>query len=711
MELYGELALGLIPYSKPLILGIFMPITLLDNTIGSISNVAGATVGSSSASGDQWIYSKTTGNNQLVGGSGNDIIVGSGSSNLMTGGAGKDVFTLFYRPAGYQTITDFASGDIIVLTNVGYSDSNRTAIHDLKGMYGSSGFGGLVSNMTYGDVGYFVGNWTLSPAGSNAALGVTGRPTVSATLLTIRDDVENPMIILENVNVGSNLRYTNHGGYVKPNGFTEDTFLYLYSGSTAISGAAIGGNQLTAVITDNTFLTNAPTSGITYRWYADSVLVSTSALDDRYFTLPLSLLGKQITVSASYTDGYGNAETSALSTASSAVNGLYAYASTVSANLDYLQANRVALASATINIYDGSNTAVNATIAQLTTAADAITLIRSHSDSGGNYLVGVADTAANISAGISTLVANASILSDLSITDDGIVQLSSSQVSSLVSLAGSYGVDLTGYTFDSSILVNQATDGTLYIKAGGSLSTCASGGLAFFNGAFSNTDGIYANASTIVPLFASSGGINGYTLPDLYTGPASLGLTYQLIEAAQNAVVTGSTSSEFIKVSNSNSIGKAVNGNGGNDVIDGGVGSTFVTGGDNHNTTFFLDGRAPGTSWSTITDFQAGVDKATIWGFVRGVSSIDTSFTNYNNEGAAGYQGLTLHFKNLLPDGQTSGSNANLNSITFTGYTLQDLGVNSLAELNAQINAGTNPNILVGSTQDSAGTHSYLYIC
>ena len=45
-----------------------------------------------------------------------------------------------------------------------------------------------------------------------------------------------------------------------------------------------------------------------------------------------------------------------------------------------------------------------------------------------------------------------------------------------------------------------------------------------------------------------------------------------------------------------------------------------------------------------------------------------------------------------------------------TGDTLQEFGVNSLAELNNQINAGTNAHILVGATQDSLGTHSYLYI-
>ena len=249
----------------------------------------------------------------------------------------------------------------------------------------------------------------------------------------------------------------------------------------------------------------------------------------------------------------------------------------------------------------------------------------------------------------------------------------------------------------------------LIIKVGGVTSIIARGDSLEFADSTLTTEELTAHI-TPIPVFKSSGGTGGYALPDLYTGPASLNLKYQLIESADNAVVTGSSDNDFIKVSSSHSVGKAVNGGGGNDVIDGGVGSTFVTGGTNHNTTFFLDGRAPGTSWSTITDFKNGVDKATIWGFVKGVSSIDTSFANYNSEGAAGYTGLTLHFKNLLPDGQTSGANANLNSITFSGHTLAELGASSLADLNSQINSGTNAHILVGATQDSSGTHSYLYI-
>ena len=257
----------------------------------------------------------------------------------------------------------------------------------------------------------------------------------------------------------------------------------------------------------------------------------------------------------------------------------------------------------------------------------------------------------------------------------------------------------------STLLISFSSGATAAIPFSSGAGSVSLGGTSYQTSTLKDMSALSAPVYT-----DATGGNTGYLLPTKYTGPASLGLSWQLISNTDNAVITGSSYSEFLKVASSNSIGKAVNGYGGNDVIDGGVGSTFVTGGSGHTDTFFLDGRAPGVSWSTITDFRTSIDKATIWGFVKGVSSVDTSFANFNSEGAGGYQGLTLHFKNLLPDGQTSGSNANLNSITLTGHTLAEFGAGSLAELNAQINAGTNAHFIVGATNDSLGTHGYLQI-
>jgi Ca2+-binding RTX toxin-like protein len=201
-------------------------------------------------------------------------------------------------------------------------------------------------------------------------------------------------------------------------------------------------------------------------------------------------------------------------------------------------------------------------------------------------------------------------------------------------------------------------------------------------------------------------GVSAGASPTLFKGDASLKLHYQMIDTTPGAIIAGSALNDFIVLQGGGN--KAVNGGLGDDVIDGGTGSTFVSGGGGSNT-FFLDGRASGVSWSTITDFQLGEgDKATIWGWKEGVSRVKEVV---ENGGAAGYAGLTLHFENLLPDGSASTArNASLNSITFTSKSLSDFGVESVSELNQQIASGSNSHFIVGATNDVYGEHGYLYI-
>lgn len=205
-----------------------------------------------------------------------------------------------------------------------------------------------------------------------------------------------------------------------------------------------------------------------------------------------------------------------------------------------------------------------------------------------------------------------------------------------------------------------------------------------------------------------SGGSTQYLVPQTYQGP--LDLDYQLIDNTPNAVLIGSAFNDFIKLGGSGN--KAVDGAGGADVIDGGTGSSFISGGGvGQAETFFLDGRASGVSWSTITDFEQGVDKVTIWGWKAGVSRVSSAISDVDSGGAAGFTGLTLHIENLLPDGSAqSDRNASLNSITLTDLRLSDFGASTIEQLNAQILAGTNPHFLVGSVTDAFGEHGYLYI-
>jgi peptidyl-prolyl cis-trans isomerase A (cyclophilin A) len=430
----------------------------------------------------------------------------------------------------------------------------------------------------------------------------------------------------------------------------------------------------------------------------------------------------------------------------------------INANLDNLAANASKISAITLS----DNNPLSITASQLRNDASALALI------SGNYKLVITDTAShlnglNLSAyhGKQIDLVVTTLTTNMTVSGGAVTELDLNHLvdatykTSLINHGADTQINVTTKGVTQSIVLLGETPNNIKLHANysASINTISTIGLSpdsstllvtFSSGTTSSipygnglgslalndttiaTGNLEAQAkavgAVVVPVFTeNTGGATAYLLPTIYTGPASLNLNYQLIDSTQNAVITGSTSNDFIKVASTNSTGKAVNGGGGSDVIDGGVGSTFISGGAGHSgDTFFLDGRAPGVSWSTITDFVLGSDQATIWGFVKGVSSIDNTINDANTGGAENYTGLTLHFANLLPDGQSSGSNPDLNSITLSGHTLADLGVSSIAQLNSEIaNAAYNPStgqtivnshILIGQTQDSLGAHSYLFI-
>lgn len=141
-----------------------------------------------------------------------------------------------------------------------------------------------------------------------------------------------------------------------------------------------------------------------------------------------------------------------------------------------------------------------------------------------------------------------------------------------------------------------------------------------------------------------------------YSGPVA-GLQEEYINiTSDNLNIAVSTDNWFI---HSGSGTDAIAVHGGTNVLDGGTGSNFLTGGSG-NDTFFVDTRAANAdTWSTIVGFHSG-DAATIWG----VTLQDFSFNWVDNQGAAGYTGLTLH--------ATAASKPTA-SITLVGYNSSDL--------------------------------------
>jgi uncharacterized delta-60 repeat protein len=185
----------------------------------------------------------------------------------------------------------------------------------------------------------------------------------------------------------------------------------------------------------------------------------------------------------------------------------------------------------------------------------------------------------------------------------------------------------------------------------------------FSNGDFAlaryNTDGSLDTSFTGLPPMTPMlrNGIS--VMPERYTGPATGAggalLHFQYIGDDSDEVVIGTPYNDFINVRGGDD---AVDAREGNDVIDGGTGSNFLTGGAGTDI-FFSDGRGGVTTWSTITDWQAG-EQLSVWGWHPGTSRI----VEWTQAGAAGYEGLTMH-ADLNGDGTID------TSVTFTGIASQ----------------------------------------
>jgi Ca2+-binding RTX toxin-like protein len=272
---------------------------------------------------------------------------------------------------------------------------------------------------------------------------------------------------------------------------------------------------------------------------------------------------------------------------------------------------------------------------------------------------------------------------------------------------GGAGMDIAVFDFTSTAIssVGLSADGlTVMVRGAAQTKTLVSIELFAFVG-----DEQYffydelMRIMTETPLFASPTLTGGYLLPTIFNGNASLGLAYELIDSTEVLVLTASESNDFVALQATGN--KAIDGLGGDDVLTG-TGSLFMTGGAGRDT-FFLDGRLAESSWSTITDFEQGEDRLTIWGWRDGVSRVSAA---ENQTGALGYAGLTLTFEGLRADGTALPTEGVSHAVTFSGLSLADFGAQSVEQLNLQIHQESNTHFIADSTTDIYGAHGYLYI-
>jgi Ca2+-binding RTX toxin-like protein len=168
------------------------------------------------------------------------------------------------------------------------------------------------------------------------------------------------------------------------------------------------------------------------------------------------------------------------------------------------------------------------------------------------------------------------------------------------------------------------------------------------------------------------------TAPQSYSGPVA-GLQNEFVQITPDNLNVSVTSDNWLVHTGSGTDGIAVRG--GTNVLDGGTGSNFLVGGNGFDT-FFVDDRAAADDiWSTVVNFH-GSDAATIWG----VTPQDFNLAWADNQGAAGFTGLTLH---AMSAGRATAS------LTLAGYTTADL---------------SNGRLTISFGSDPTSGSSYMYV-
>ena len=242
------------------------------------------------------------------------------------------------------------------------------------------------------------------------------------------------------------------------------------------------------------------------------------------------------------------------------------------------------------------------------------------------------------------------------------------------------GVGVWSYTLGSALADGAHAISVTDTNAAGNVSGMASMGLTIYSpnvipapappqvspvSESGTTDTSAIGTSSPAPGLAVFDTTTDQTIPSdsqPYAGPVS-GLQNEFISITKDSLnITLSTPNWFINGGGNDAIAASS----GVNVLDGGSGSNFLTGGSSGLDTFFVDDLvATSDVWSTLSNFIAG-DAATVWG----VTAQDFAINWVNDQGAAGFTGLTLHA--TAPGKPTA-------SLTMVGYSQADLSSGRLS--------------------------------
>jgi subtilisin-like proprotein convertase family protein/subtilisin family serine protease len=290
------------------------------------------------------------GNDSLSGGEGNDSLEGGMGDDTLSGGLGADTFEV---GAGTDSISDLGNGaDILTVAAGATTNATVTAAWTATAATTNSGVAKITANgmavnlsaVTTGSAGYSItntgaattltgsaladsltggaGNDTLVGGGGNDTIvGGAGSVDTAAymgdqTGFVISRDGDNWVVKDVNDDEGLDI-LINIERIQFADGSLDLTTNMKATGTVTISGSATQGQTLTAA---NTLADIDGLGTISYQWMADGANIS----DATASTLALSQahVGQAISVTASFTDAYGHAEsvTSAATAAVANVN-------------------------------------------------------------------------------------------------------------------------------------------------------------------------------------------------------------------------------------------------------------------------------------------------------------------------------------------------------------------------------------------------------
>ena len=202
-----------------------------------------------------------SGHDVIIGLAGNDLLTGLGGDDILTGGAGNDVFFYAASGNGTDTISDFAPGDTIRV-----SGANFTAA--VQAGNGSS----VSANSVQASSG--IGSTTLY-IGTDAVTGADIAITLSGTFTA------NQFLVS-----GTDIRLNSPP-----------------TGGLSITGTPAEGQML---LVSSTVADSDGLGQFSYQWNANGQAIGGAT--GATYTLTTAQVGKTITVTANYTDGFGTHE-------------------------------------------------------------------------------------------------------------------------------------------------------------------------------------------------------------------------------------------------------------------------------------------------------------------------------------------------------------------------------------------------------------------